>query len=65
VYGDELNKYIPVVSSLLERIQKLHPQSTLTGENNIWILKPCNLSKNRGITPINDLNEILQFIKKN
>jgi tubulin monoglycylase TTLL3/8 len=63
--GQSLNKYYPIVSSLLERVQKIYPQSSLTGENNIWILKPCGLSRGRGITPINDLNEILLFIKKN
>jgi tubulin monoglycylase TTLL3/8 len=60
-----LEKYLPIVNSLLQRLRKIFPQYSMNGEKNIWILKPSGLSRGRGITCINSLNEILNFIKTN
>jgi len=60
-----LEKYLPIVNSLLQRLRKIFPQISISGEKNIWILKPSGLSRGRGITCINSLNEILKFIKTN
>ena len=60
-----LEKYKPVVDSILTRLNKVYPQFSINGDNNIWILKPSGLSRGRGITCMNSFNEILQFLKTN
>lgn len=35
----------------------------LDGEQNLWILKPTNANRGRGIRVVKDLNEILKFAR--
>jgi tubulin monoglycylase TTLL3/8 len=60
-----LEKYKEIVTSYIQRMQNILPQFYLNGANNLWILKPSGLSRGRGITCMNSLNEILDLIKKN
>jgi tubulin monoglycylase TTLL3/8 len=63
--NSDLEKYRAIVENIINKFQKINPQHNLNGEKNIWILKPSGLSRGRGITCINNLNETLNFIKKN
>jgi tubulin monoglycylase TTLL3/8 len=51
------------ICSTLKEIEKHHPQHTLTGEQNIWIIKPAGLSRGRGICCYNNLGDILDHIR--
>ena len=50
---------------LLRKIKEIQLQYEIDGKKNIWIMKPSGLSRGRGIKCFANLNEILQFIKKN
>ena len=56
--------YLPIISKLLLKLSKFLPQYNLNGFRNIWILKPSNLSRGRGITCITSLSPILECMKE-
>ena len=63
--NNSLAKYKPLIASILSKMESILPQYNLNGKNNIWILKPSGLSRGRGITCMNSLNDILNLIKRN
>ena len=60
--GAMFNKYIAKVESLLNSLQQFLPQYKLNGHKNIWILKPSNLSRGRGVTCVDSLEPIEQSL---
>ena len=54
---------MPEISEILEKLSKSLPQYDFSGTNNIWIVKPSGLSRGRGISCIDQLNDILTNIK--
>lgn len=46
---------------LIEELKKQFPQTGLNGEKNIWILKPAQSSRGRGIMMVNNLSQIQQI----
>ncbi|OXU28004.1 hypothetical protein TSAR_015848 [Trichomalopsis sarcophagae] len=54
-----LNKYMQAARHLLKKVKKFWPQLDMDGTMNIWILKPGNKSRGRGIILINKLDDIL------
>ena len=51
--GALFKQYIPQVESLVNSFKQYLPQFKLNGHRNIWILKPSNLSRGRGVTCVN------------
>ena len=60
---DDVSELIPEINSILEKLQKNFPQYAFSGDRNIWIVKPSELSRGRGISCIDQLNDILSNIK--
>ena len=60
---DDVSDLIPEISSILEKLQNNFPQYAFSGDRNIWIVKPSGLSRGRGISCIDQLNDILSNIK--
>ena len=56
--GASFQEFLPKVNSLLDSLKKFLPQYKLNGFRNIWILKPSNLSRGRGVTCVNSLEPI-------
>ncbi|XP_008205605.1 tubulin glycylase 3A isoform X1 [Nasonia vitripennis] len=54
-----MNKYTQAARHLLKKAKKFWPQLDMDGTMNIWILKPGNKSRGRGIILINKLDDIL------
>ena len=46
------------VLDIIERLRKMFPQTDLNGEKNIWIIKPAQSSRGRGIVLMKNLIEI-------
>lgn len=51
------------VLEIIERLRKTFPQTDLNGEQNIWIIKPAQSSRGRGIVLMKNLIEIQQVAK--
>lgn len=49
---------------LLEDLKKQFPQTNLNGERNIWIVKPAQSSRGRGIVLMQNLVEIMEVAKQ-
>ena len=60
---DDVSDLIPEINSILAQLQKNFPQYAFSGDRNIWIVKPSGLSRGRGISCIDQLNDILSNIK--
>ena len=60
--GASFDKHIQKVKSLLNSLKEFLPQYKLNGFRNIWILKPSNLSRGRGVTCVNSLEPIEQSL---
>ena len=60
--GASFNDFLPKVNSLLDSLKCFLPQYKLNGFRNIWILKPSNLSRGRGVTCVNSLEPIEQSL---
>jgi hypothetical protein len=60
--GASFNAFLPKVNSLLDSLKCFLPQYKLNGFRNIWILKPSNLSRGRGVTCVNSLEPIEQSL---
>lgn len=52
-------------SYILKKMDKFFPNLDMDGMNNIWILKPINSSRGRGIFICRTLEHILKIIKTN
>ena len=61
--NDGVQEFLPEIESILEKVSKNLPQSTLEGSKNIWIVKPGGLSRGRGVHCIDQLNDILSNVK--
>ena len=55
----EIQKYKAPIQSLLSRLRSHQSQYIMNGVHNIWIIKPGNLSRGRGISVSNKLSTIL------
>ena len=60
---DDVLDLIPEIAPILEKLQNNFPQYAFSGDRNIWIVKPSGLSRGRGISCIDQLNDILSNIK--
>ncbi|KAL6434340.1 hypothetical protein ACFW04_006042 [Cataglyphis niger] len=53
------NKYIQTSKQILKKMRQYWPQIDMDGIMNIWILKPGNKSRGRGIVLINKLEDVM------
>ena len=60
---DNVSDLLPEITEILEKLSKKLPQYDFSGSKNIWIVKPSGLSRGRGISCIDQLNDILTNIK--
>ena len=60
---DNVSDLLPEIEEILKKLSKSLPQYDLSGSKNIWIVKPTGLSRGRGVTCIDQLNDILTNIK--
>ena len=60
--GAEFSLYFPRISEVLSNLEKNLPQYKLNGYRNIWIMKPSNLSRGRGVTCVDSLQPIEQSL---
>ena len=56
--GASFDEHLPKVNNLLNTLKDYLPQYEMNGFRNIWILKPSNLSRGRGVTCVNSLEPI-------
>lgn len=49
---------------IIEELKKQYPQTSINGEQNIWIIKPAQSSRGRGIVLIKNLVEIQEIINQ-
>lgn len=52
-------KYFLAARHLLKKIKKYWPQIDMDGIMNVWILKPGNKSRGRGIVLMNKLDQVI------
>ena len=65
-FNNEFHKQVKdEIEATLKKLKSYFPQFDMNGDKNIWIMKPSGLSRGRGIACISNLNELLQFIKRN
>ena len=62
---DNISDLLPEISEILDKLSKSYPQYDFSGSRNIWIVKPSGLSRGRGVSCIDQLNDILSNIKLN
>lgn len=60
-----ITKYVQAARHLLKKVAKHWPQLEMDGTMNIWILKPGNKSRGRGIVLMNKLDDILAKVNPN
>ena len=60
--GASFDFHMNKVNSLLDSLNLFLPQYKMNGYRNIWILKPSNLSRGRGVTCVNSLEPIEQSL---
>ena len=60
--GACFQEFIPKISKILLDLQIHLPQYKLNGFRNIWIMKPSNLSRGRGVTCVDSLLPIEQSL---
>ena len=53
-----------VCLKLIADLKKTFPQTSINGEQNIWILKPAQSSRGRGIVLMKNLVEIMEVCKQ-
>ena len=60
--GAEFDVFIPKIEKILAFLEEHLPQYKLNGFRNIWIMKPSNLSRGRGVTCVDSLLPIEQSL---
>jgi tubulin monoglycylase TTLL3/8 len=60
--GAPFETFLPKVTDILQRLEQNLPQYKLNGYKNIWIMKPSNLSRGRGVTCVDSLQPIEQSL---
>ena len=60
--GAPFETFLPKVTDILQKLEKNLPQYKLNGYKNIWIMKPSNLSRGRGVTCVDSLQPIEQSL---
>ena len=60
--GADFSLYFPRITEVLTILEKHLPQYKLNGFRNIWIMKPSNLSRGRGVTCVDSLQPIEQSL---
>lgn len=63
--NDGIDIYVTYAKNILERIGEYNPQLSWEGIFNVWIIKPANLCRGRGILMESDLNTILKVSTQN
>ena len=61
--NENVSDLLPEINEILEKLSKHFPLFESCGSKNIWIVKPSGLSRGRGISCIDQLNDILTNIK--
>lgn len=61
----DLSQYQQRISSILSELEKHQTQYKMNGIHNIWIVKPGNLSRGRGIHCVNKLSPVLTQCEEN
>ena len=61
--NENVSDLLPEINEILEKLSKHFPLYDSCGSKNIWIVKPSGLSRGRGISCIDQLNDILTNIK--
>ena len=61
----QLTQYTPIIKSVIHKLEQKQPQYKLNGCNNIWIVKPGNLSRGRGIHCVSKLSSIIEQCQEN
>jgi tubulin monoglycylase TTLL3/8 len=57
-----LDAYYDQAKRILDKVKVLWPQFTLDGTLNIWIIKPGNKCRGRGIMLMNNIKQIIQTV---
>lgn len=57
-----LDAYVDQAKRILEKVKVLWPQSSIDGTLNIWIIKPGNKCRGRGIMLMNNIKQIIQTV---
>ena len=52
------------IEAVLEQLKEKFPQFGLNGSRNIWIAKPANLSRGRGIACFDSLVRLMDYLRK-
>ena len=60
--GASFEEFRAKISEILSILEKNLPQYKLNGYRNIWIMKPSNLSRGRGVTCVDSLSPIEQSL---
>ena len=61
--NENVSDLLPEINEILGKLSKHFPLYDSCGSKNIWIVKPSGLSRGRGISCIDQLNDILTNIK--
>ena len=61
--NENASDLLPEINEILEKLSQHFPLFESYGSKNIWIVKPSGLSRGRGISCIDQLNDILTNIK--
>lgn len=59
---DSVETLITIIEKVLEDVAENWSQYNLDGFYNIWLVKPSNRCRGRGIFLMNDLKKILTFV---
>lgn len=59
-----LQKYVLASKHILKKMRKYWPQIDMDGIMNMWILKPGNKSRGRGIVLINKLEDVMAKVNQ-
>uniref|UniRef100_A0A1B0GHY1 Putative tubulin glycylase 3a-like protein n=1 Tax=Lutzomyia longipalpis TaxID=7200 RepID=A0A1B0GHY1_LUTLO len=60
--GDPVDSYISLVEKLLRDVEHFWPQYGADGFRNIWIVKPGNRCRGRGILLMNNIKKIISLV---
>jgi len=58
----DLNKYTEEIKTKLSELEKKLPQYKMNGYRNIWVMKPSNLSRGRGVIMCTTLEPVYQCL---